>query len=380
MINKVLHNVFYELYGEGSGTVSPSRWQVVEGVLRQTFDPSLSLNESILAAREHLLRSHLYAEAIQLEGRSRGRDYLVGAYQVSEIVAEKSRLGAIVLTPFCAQYPPRLLANLGNAAPPLLYCTSVPTMGRFVAGVGCRQPEAWALESALAYSSLLKGHSLRLVSGGATGCDSAFEPHVDILPHGLYQSTRHQTSQRAGHHLRSDESIDCGDPASHAEIDPQCGSDPALGVEPYCFQKTNPSATPTRMSPFPHSAVFTGQLAMMRNRIIYAFGEATIIFSARFKIGGTWNGAVQAIRSKRQLFIVEPPCSAAPTHLRAFRALVALGARPLPCVPCERSIDNLWEVGSLEIVPGQDPRERTRVGLPDLQSQQALVFEQRAHV
>jgi hypothetical protein len=35
---------------------------------------------------------------------------------------------------------------------------------------------------------------------------------------------------------------------------------------------------------------------MERNQIIYAFGDLTIVHSARFKTGGSWHGAIKALR------------------------------------------------------------------------------------
>jgi hypothetical protein len=35
---------------------------------------------------------------------------------------------------------------------------------------------------------------------------------------------------------------------------------------------------------------------MERNQLIYAFGDLTVVHSARFKSGGSWHGAIKALR------------------------------------------------------------------------------------
>lgn len=65
---------------------------------------------------------------------------------------------------------------------------------------------------------------------------------------------------------------------------------------------------------------------MIRNRLIYALGDFTIVFSARFKEGGTWGGAIAALRAKRVVWILEPPEHASQSRKKAFAALVCLGA------------------------------------------------------
>jgi predicted Rossmann fold nucleotide-binding protein DprA/Smf involved in DNA uptake len=41
---------------------------------------------------------------------------------------------------------------------------------------------------------------------------------------------------------------------------------------------------------------FSTARAMERNQLIYAFGDLTIVHSARFKTGGSWHGAIKALR------------------------------------------------------------------------------------
>jgi hypothetical protein len=63
---------------------------------------------------------------------------------------------------------------------------------------------------------------------------------------------------------------------------------------------------------------------MERNALIYAAADQTVVAHARFKVGGTWTGATDALRRRRtRLLIREDPTDP------ALRALICLGGRPL---------------------------------------------------
>jgi predicted Rossmann fold nucleotide-binding protein DprA/Smf involved in DNA uptake len=68
---------------------------------------------------------------------------------------------------------------------------------------------------------------------------------------------------------------------------------------------------------------FSTANAMERNALIYAASEAAVVAHSRFRAGGTWHGAADAVRRRLTTLLVrEDP---APGH----RALVALGGVPL---------------------------------------------------
>ena len=71
----------------------------------------------------------------------------------------------------------------------------------------------------------------------------------------------------------------------------------------------------------PHEP-FHRRHAMERNAILYSAGHASVIAHARFKEGGTWHGAVAALRQRRPILIRSEDSA-------ACRALVALGAFPV---------------------------------------------------
>lgn len=52
------------------------------------------------------------------------------------------------------------------------------------------------------------------------------------------------------------------------------------------------------------SAGFTPGSAMNRNKTVYALSDATVVIASADKTGGTWAGAVEALRSKNGTVIV----------------------------------------------------------------------------
>jgi len=73
----------------------------------------------------------------------------------------------------------------------------------------------------------------------------------------------------------------------------------------------------------PHDLFSTGG-AMERNALIYGAASATVVVHARFREGGTWHGATDALRRRVGRIVVREDASS-PAH----RAMVALGAAPL---------------------------------------------------
>jgi predicted Rossmann fold nucleotide-binding protein DprA/Smf involved in DNA uptake len=188
---------------------------------------------------------------------------------------------ARVLTPACRAYPENWQTRLADAAPPALWKQGDLPIKTWVGIVGSRsvgaEEEAFAREVGREAARAEYG----VVSGGAVGCDTfgargaagAGGPVVRILPCGLDRS-------------RSDE-----------------GAALALAApgEP-----------------------FSTALAMERNALIYAAAEGTVVVHARYRQGGTWHGAADALRRRLGPLLVRE-CRENPAH----RALIALGAHPL---------------------------------------------------
>ncbi|MBC8063515.1 MAG: DNA-processing protein DprA, partial [Chlorobia bacterium] len=79
----------------------------------------------------------------------------------------------------------------------------------------------------------------------------------------------------------------------------------------------------------PQEPFSTGR-AMERNALIYAAGRITVVAEARFRGGGTWHGAVSAIRrGLTHILVREPEPGEKDEVVRGARALVALGAKPI---------------------------------------------------
>jgi len=183
-----------------------------------------------------------------------------------------------VLTACSGSYPRRWLDVLGHTAPPAVWVRgSVPCIP-FVAVVGSRAVPAAARRFArqVAEASVASGYAV--VSGGAAGCDRAAAGGaggalLEIVPCGL-------AHRRAG---------TGGEVSVCAPYEP-----------------------------------FSSATAMERNGLVYAASDLAVVVHARFKKGGTWHGAVDALRRR-----LAPLAVRWVKHDSAARALVALGASPM---------------------------------------------------
>jgi len=81
------------------------------------------------------------------------------------------------------------------------------------------------------------------------------------------------------------------------------GSEPAVGAV---------------MSLAPPGEAFSAAAAMERNALVYASAEVSVVIHARHRAGGSWHGALDALRRRLSVVLVGP-CEARPT-------LLALGA------------------------------------------------------
>ena len=86
------------------------------------------------------------------------------------------------------------------------------------------------------------------------------------------------------------------------------------------------------------SEPFSSGRAMERNSLIYAFGHTTIICSVRYRQGGSWQGAANALRANRPVVVADWTSTgvaatledqAKGTYAQAQRTLTNLGAHPL---------------------------------------------------
>jgi predicted Rossmann fold nucleotide-binding protein DprA/Smf involved in DNA uptake len=185
-----------------------------------------------------------------------------------------------IITPLSEAYPPRWRA-IGASAPPAAWSRGRPPMASLFGIVGSRRVGPRVAGFAREVGSEVVRAGLGVVSGGAEGCDTF----------GLRGA------------LRSD--------GQAVRILP-CGLDlvaPGGAFDISLCAPTEPFSTAN---------------AMERNALIYAAAEITLVVHARYREGGTWHGATDALRRRLgHIAVRDDPTS--PAH----RALVALGATPV---------------------------------------------------
>jgi len=223
---------------------------------------------SLEDAADVLRAEGFWEEAIVLEARP--------SVETAQRILEQGS----VLTAVHPLYPGRWMERLGQSAPPALWVKGALPHLALLGIVGSRHIE----QSVSKFAQEIGKEAVRLdyaiVSGGAAGCDNAGASGatlagghaVEILPHGI-----------DSYHRRD-----------------RCGLSICAPEE-----------------------VFSTASAMERNTLIYAASEQTAIVHARFKEGGTWIGAVEAMRRHLCPLIVREDNSP------ACKALIGLGAIPI---------------------------------------------------
>jgi len=212
-------------------------------------------------------------------------------------------------------YPQVLLERLGRRAPPLLYLVGDPTLlgAEQLGVVGSRDvgEEAAAVARQAATAAVDAG--LGVVSGAAKGIDrlamasalGAGGKAVGVLADSLVRMTRDPEVRRA--------------------------------------------VTDGRLclcTPYKPTAPFSVANAMGRNKLIYALSKATLVVAADAETGGTWAGAVEAIRQSTTSVLVWSGAGGGPGNaLLAQRGGIGVARLdelfPLPEPPAPRARDQL---------------------------------------
>lgn len=224
---------------------------------------------------------------------------------------EWSRRGVWVISGGDADYPERLGNYLGHRAPPLLFGVGPAERLRQggLAMVGSREATADELEFSRRVATACAGQGITVVSGAARGIDlEAMTAALDaggevagVLAEGLCRSAVVDRLRNGRHGERV-----------------------------------------VLVSPFdPDSRWFAGA-AMERNKLIYGLADAALVVSAAADEGGTWAGAVEALKRDR-IPIYARAGEAAPT---GNRKLIESGARPFPAEPWE-DLRELWSAAEL---------------------------------
>jgi predicted Rossmann fold nucleotide-binding protein DprA/Smf involved in DNA uptake len=178
-----------------------------------------------------------------------------------------------------------------------------------VSGVGCRFPQPEVLELCYQVGQWAGKRRLLGVSGGAKGCDTAFGEGVmsvggdivHILPHGFAARTMliENPDLVMQERLTLRESLNLGnenvktfqtEQTTLEGIGERTESNRGLVLKPQLKGRRFYISVCSPNEPFSTAR------AMERNQLIYAFGDLTIVHSARFKTGGSWHGAIKALR------------------------------------------------------------------------------------
>jgi predicted Rossmann fold nucleotide-binding protein DprA/Smf involved in DNA uptake len=183
------------------------------------------------------------------------------AFQLDE--AEQS--GMHVVSSLDDDYPTRLIERLGKSAPPLLYLVGDPGLlqADLLGIVGSRDVSEAGAEVAEAAATMAVDQDYGVISGWAKGVDRlAMTAAVDaggiavgVLAESLARTARDSDVRRA------------------------------ITDGRLCL-----------CTPYKPSAGFSVANAMGRNKLIYALSAATFVVSADLEKGGTWAGAVEALR------------------------------------------------------------------------------------
>lgn len=218
--------------------------------------------------------------------------------------------GLTVLSALSRYFPARLRERLGRAAPPLLYALGDIDLlaGDRLGIVGSRAVSESGADVAREAAVIAVKSGFGVTSGGAKGVDllamnaalDAGGAVVGVLAGSLLRTARGPEVRRA----ISD------------------------GLVCLC-------------SPYKPSAGFTVANAMGRNKLIYAMSNATLVVECDQGSGGTWAGAVEALRARKVPVIAWTGADASPGNL----ALIRRGAHPL------EQVDRLFPLPDLDTPP-----------------------------
>ena len=241
----------------GNDEVRPLKASEFWGLCDLVGGPSLLLGaDETQLVSEHGLAVDLATRIVELLDRATAM-----AFELERL----GQAGISTLTPFDEHYPRRFVDRLGAAAPALLYAAGTVELldNPGVGVVGSRSVSPDGAEAAGAAAERAAHMGLPLISGGARGVDqiamnAAFGAGggvVGVLAESLVRKLRSPDVRRAIHEGRT---VMC--------------------------------------TPYNPEAPFSVGNAMGRNRLIYALSRITLVVASEVDKGGTWSGAVQALK------------------------------------------------------------------------------------
>jgi predicted Rossmann fold nucleotide-binding protein DprA/Smf involved in DNA uptake len=290
---------------------SSEYWALLEAV----GDPAalLGLDAAAIAGRFGI-------DAVLAERVAKLLDAATGfALRLEEAEQQGLRLAAAVDD----SYPQALIDRLARRAPPLLYLVGDPTLleADQLGIVGSRDVSDQAAEVAHQAATAAVDAGFGVVSGAAKGVDrlamgTALEAGgtaVGVLADSLVRMTR----------------------------DPQVRRAVTDGRLCLC-------------TPYKPSAPFSAANAMGRNKLIYALSKATLVVTAAAETGGSWAGAVEAIRQATAPVLVWTGPGAGPGNaLLSQRGGIGVGQLaelfPLPAAPPPRAPRSSTDQLALEV-------------------------------
>ena len=230
-------------------------WELCE---RLGGEPSVLLGRSEEELGSgHGLGPDLSARVVRLLDRATAMAFELDRLQQS---------GIFTLTPFDESYPGRLVERLATRAPALLHAAGDLGLLRRdgVGVVGSRNVTEDGAEAAKSAAERAARLGCVLVSGGARGVDqaamsAAFEAGgavVGVLAESLSRQLKKPDVRRAIHDGRA---VMC--------------------------------------TPYSPDAPFSAGNAMGRNKLVYALSLITLVVASEVGKGGTWSGAVEALRT-----------------------------------------------------------------------------------
>jgi hypothetical protein len=241
------------------------RWPLVADAL-------LSLCPDVVTLSDALRSRGLYDEAAFLSPRC-----------VTESALALCASGRVV-TYLDPSYPRGWVESLGTGAPPCAWVHGALPVAPGVGVVGSRVLDHVDRSFAAGAGRLLMRTGRTLVTGGAVGADS----------------------------VALSSALACG------------GASRCVVLLPYGLDQLAPEPGVCYVSVCEPSAPFSTGQAMERNALIYAYGRRTVVVRARYRAGGTWHGASDALRRRLGAVYVRERSGD-----RAGAALCALGGVPL---------------------------------------------------
>jgi DNA processing protein len=185
------------------------------------------------------------------------------AFELERLAQE----GFVALTPFDEGYPSRLRERLREAAPPVIVAVGPLSLlqEEGIGIVGSRDVTPAGVDVARRIAEVAVESGLSVVSGGAKGVDqqamtAAYQAGgtvVGVLAESLVRRVRDPDTRHV------------------------------VGESAACL-----------VTPFKPDAGFSVGNAMARNKIVYALSRVTMVVASDAERGGTWEGAVEAMRRR----------------------------------------------------------------------------------